>query len=68
MAHTGCPGGPFMMTQVVLGDHLCRETSELVTANRFVHLQFLYPYPGHGVRVNGTRLAAGVGLVLAFSG
>ena len=24
MAHTGCPGGPFMMTQVVLGDHLCR--------------------------------------------
>ena len=24
MVHTGCPEGPFMMTQVVLGDHLCR--------------------------------------------
>ena len=31
MAHTVCPGGPFMMTQVVLGDHLCRGTSQLVT-------------------------------------
>ena len=24
MAHTGYPGGPFMMTQVVLGDQLTR--------------------------------------------